>query len=183
MNRKLGNLYGTARLGLCLAGVLGFVNSSYGSEEEAVQPQKFELNIVESTTGADEILAGNMTGGVGKIHSTLSVDSRYARATNLCTAYTAQGEFASAKEHCKAALHLSRSANHALTATGYITVRSRQAMALNNLGVWYALQGNKEEAREHFETAGKKGKRLLATSKRNLHALEQRADSNVASAS
>ena len=181
MNAISRNSYGVTRLGLCLAGMLGFVNSSQGGEEAASRLEKFELNIVDSTIGADEILAGDLTGGVGKINSALSQDSEYTEATNLCAAYTARGEFASAKEYCQAALKLSRTDRHArkIETMGYIPTRSRQAMALNNFGVWHALQGNTEQAREYFEAAGNKDKRLSAASARNLSALEQRVDVKV----
>jgi hypothetical protein len=47
-------------------------------------------------------------------------------------------------------------------------------MALNNLGVVRALQGNTQEWRIYFESASNPSKRLETTSSRNINALEQR---------
>ena len=47
-------------------------------------------------------------------------------------------------------------------------------MALNNLGVWHALQGDAVEAQVYFENAANRSKDLLATSNRNIDMLELR---------
>lgn len=174
MNKKLGNNYRLASAGLMLSGVLGFASSSYGTEE-AVPLGRFELKIVQSTTGGDEILAGNFSGAIGIIRSSLSLDSKYNLNNNLCAAYTAQGEFSNAEAYCQTAVHLSSYAQSRQKAnTGNISTRSRQAMALNNFGVWYALQGKTQEASEYFEAASRKSKQLATTTERNMDALEQR---------
>ena len=179
MNKKLGTKFGLASISLVFSGAFGFASVSY-STEETMALEKFELNIVEMTTGGDEILAGNFSSAIGIIQSSLSSDSKYEQNTNLCAAYILQREFATAEAYCKTALHLSRySQSRQIISTRYISNRSRQAMALNNFGVWNALQGNTLEASEYFEAASKKGKRLSTTTERNRDALEQRITSKA----
>jgi tetratricopeptide (TPR) repeat protein len=182
MNKKPGNSYGSVSAGLILSGVLGLAGNSYGTEE-ALALDRFELKIVEYTAGGNEILAGNFSGAIGKIQSSLSLDSKYEKNTNLCAAYTAQKAFANAEAHCQTALRLSRTAQTTqMTNSRYMSTRSRQAMALNNFGVWHALQGNTEEASEYFEAANNKSRRISTTTQRNINALEQRLSSKVMAA-
>ncbi len=54
-------------------------------------------------------------------------------------------------------------------------------MALINIGVLHALQGNHQAAREYFESASNRSNRLEAVSTRNINTLEQRMKSQVAS--
>ncbi|MEH6592445.1 MAG: tetratricopeptide repeat protein [Halioglobus sp.] len=160
------------KVGLCFSGILGFVNSSYGLEE-AVTVEKFELKIVETSFGGDEIMAGDLAEAIEKILTTVSLDSRYEKNTNLCVAYTASGEFSSAEEHCKLALKFSRSVNSGIKNPGlYLATKEKHALALNNLGVMRALQGNTGDALEYFESASVKSKRLSLTTTRNISVLE-----------
>ena len=183
MTSKLMKARGAAKMGFLFSGILGFINSSYGLEE-VVTVGKFELKIIEMTSGADEILAGNITGALESILTTGSRHSRYDMNTNLCVAYTAQGEYSSAEQHCKLAVRHSRSFGSGIQSNpgSYMAKREKSALALNNIGVLRALQGNTGDAREYFETASAKSKRMSSTANRNINALEQRKQPDVLAA-
>ena len=185
MNITLRKASGRCRLGLCFSALLGIAGSGYAAGD-TVEVRKFELTIIEETVGGNDIVAGEFSAAVETINKRLSLDSKYAKSTNLCAAYTAQGEFASAQPHCKAALTLSRSSNVGLINSSrlYTAKRNRQAMALNNLGVWHALQGDADQAQEYFQNAANRSKDLKATSSRNIDVLEMRmGTATVASSS
>ena len=181
MNKTLSR---GSRLGLGFAALLGFTASSYAAAD-ALVVNKFELVIMQTSLGGQEIFAGEFAAAVDKINSTLSLDTKYAKSTNLCAAYTAQGEFTSAQPHCRTALSLSRSSNHGtfLISRAYVAKKSRQAMALNNFGVWHALQGNADEAQTYFQKASTKSRDLSVTSSRNIDVLELRIGSATVAAS
>lgn len=182
MTSKLMKARGAAKMGFLFSGILGFVNSSYGLEE-VVAVEKFELKIIEMTSGADEILAGNITGAIESILTTGSRHSRYDRNTNLCVAYTVQGEYSSAEQHCKLAVRHSRSFGSGIQSNSgsYMAKREKSALALNNIGVLRALQGNTGDAREYFESATR-SKRMSSAANRNINALEQREQPDVLAA-
>jgi len=184
MKEQLRNRFGTARMGVCMAGLLAFASSSYGSNEATVVEQ-FELKILANTLGGREIIAGEYIAAIEQIHSTPSLDSKYVRNTNLCAAYTARGEFTLAEVKCKAALRASRSLSTGLQNTNRARVASKndQAAALNNLGVLNALQGNKEEALKYFQSASNRSKDLRATTNQNISVLEERTGSEVVASS
>jgi Flp pilus assembly protein TadD len=184
MNNTLGKASGKCRLGLCFAAMLGFAGSGYAAGD-AVEAGKFELTIVQETVGGNDIVAGEFSAAVEKINTALSLDSKYAKSTNLCAAYTAQGEFAGAQPHCKAALSFSRSSRYGLLgmSRSYTSKRSMQAMALNNLGVWHALQGDADQARAYFKNAASRSKDLVATSSRNIDVLKLRVGPATVAAS
>lgn len=178
------NRLGTARISVCMAGLLAFASSSYGSSEATVVEQ-FELKILANTLGGREIIAGEYIAAIEQIQSTPSLDSRYVRNTNLCAAYIARGEFTLAEAQCKAALRASRSASTGLQNTNRARMASKndQATALNNLGVLNALQGNNEEALKYFQSASNRSKSLRATTNQNISVLEQRTGSAVVASS
>lgn len=175
MNNTLGNVSVNGRLGLCFSAILAFAGSGYAAGD-ATETGKFELTIVEVTVGGNELVAGDFSAAAEKINTALSLDSKYTKRTNLCAAYTAQGELVSAQPHCEAALTLSRSSRYGLLglSSSYASKRNMQAMALNNLGVWHALQGDADQAQVYFKNAAKRSKDLLATSSRNIDVLERR---------
>ena len=175
MDNTLGEVIGRYRLGLCFSAMLGFAGSGYAAGDSA-EAGKFELTIVQTTVGGDDIVAGEFSAAVEKINAALSLDSRYAKSSNLCAAYTAQSDFASAKPHCKSALNFSRSSHYRVigTSSSYTTQRNMQAMALNNLGVWHAMQGEAVQAKAYFERAASRSKDMVATSSRNIDVLELR---------
>ncbi|MFT5711338.1 MAG: tetratricopeptide (TPR) repeat protein [Halioglobus sp.] len=182
MNKKFKNVSGTFKLGICFAGILAYTGGSYASDGR-VSAEAFELKITEETLGGSEIMAGEYAAAIETILTTASLDSKYDKSTNLCAAYTAQKEFGLAEHQCHLSLRLSESANvnaH-LSGRSYLARREGKAVALINLGVLHALQGNNQEAREYFESASKKSKRLRATSKRNINSLDTRMDSQIAS--
>lgn len=178
------NRLGTARISVCMAGLLAFASSSYGSSEAKVVDQ-FEVKILANTLGGREIIAGEYIAAIEQIQSTPSLDSRYVRNTNLCAAYIARGEFTLAEAQCKAALRASRSASTGLQNTNRARMASKndQATALNNLGVLNALQGNNEEALKYFQSASNRSKSLRATTNQNISVLEQRTGSAVVASS
>jgi hypothetical protein len=182
MNKNLGNIFGAAKVGVCLAGILVLSSNSYASDK-VVGASLYELHIVENTTGGREILAGDYNAAIEKIRVSLSMDSKYVEATNLCAAHIAHKEFIQAEAYCKAALRASRSFHTGLQSTtwGRAAAKANRAMALNNLGVLNALKGNSGAAHEFFESAGKRSYRLRLTSDRNIQVLEQRMVSEVAS--
>ena len=184
MNNTSGKASGKCRLGLCFAAMLGFAGSGYAAGD-AAEVGRFELMIIQETVGGNELVAGEFSVAVEKINTALSLDSQYAKSTNLCAAYTAQGEFAGAQPHCKAALTFSRSSRYGLLSMSrsYTSKRSMQAMAMNNLGVWHALQGDADQAQAYFENAANRSKDLVATSSRNIDVLELRAGPATVAAS
>ena len=184
MNNTSGKASGKCRLGLCFAAMLGFAGSGYAAGD-AVEVGKFELTIVQETVGGNDIVAGEFSAAVEKINTALSLDSKYAKSTNLCAAYTAQGEFAGAQPHCKAALTFSSSSRYGLLSMSrsYTSKRSMQAMALNNLGVWHALQGDADQAQAYFKNAANRSKGLVATSNRNIDVLKRRVGPAAVAAS
>ena len=163
---------------LCFSAMLGFSGSG-NAAEEAMTVEKYELMIVETSVGGDEMAAGEYASAVEKITTSLSLDSQYAKSTNLCVAYTVQGEFASAQPHCQTALRLSRSSDYGsiVMTRMYVAKRNRQAMSLNNLGVWHALQGNADDAQNYFQSASNKSREVSATTNRNIDVLELRTGS------
>jgi Tfp pilus assembly protein PilF len=175
MNNTVRKVSVSCRLGLCFPAMLAFAVSGYAAGDTA-EVGKFELTIMEVTVGGNELVAGEVSAAVEKINTALSLDSEYTKRNNLCAAYTAQGELASAQPHCEAALTISKSSHHGLLglSRSYASKRNMQAMALNNLGVWHALQGDADQAQEYFENAAKRSKDLLATSSRNIDVLELR---------
>lgn len=184
MKKKFRGLSRGGRLGLCFSAMLG-VAGGVNAAEEAMTAEKFELVIVETSLGGNEIAAGEYAAAVEKISTALSLDSKYAKSTNLCAAYTAQGEFASAEASCLAALRLSRSSDYGLIRMPRMRVarKDRQAMSLNNLGVWHALQGNADQAQRYFQRAGSKSREVSATTNRNIDVLGSRMGSATIAAS
>ena len=182
MNKKFKSITGAASLGICLAGVLGYTTSSYASDG-LVGAEAFELTIRAETLGGSEIMAGQYATAIETILSKSSLESKYVKSTNLCAAYTAQKEFSLAEKQCNLALRLSNSPNAGAQLDGraHLSRREGKAMALINLGVLHALQGNSQKAREYFESASRKSKRLKATSERNINSLDKRMGSQIAS--
>lgn len=179
-----GNICRAAKIGFFFSGILGFATSSYGITG-AVSTEKFELVITEKTFGGNEILSGNPTAAIEKMLANRSLSSKYNLNTNLCAAYTAQGKYSSAEKHCNLALRFSKSAQYGMSGRSrtYMAKRDSYAIALNNLGVMHALQGNTLDALEYFESASIRSKRLSATADRNIVALEQREANPVIAAS
>lgn len=175
MNNTLGKVIGRCRLGICFSAMLGFAGSGYAAGD-AAGIGKFELTIIQTTVGGNDIVAGELSSAVEKINTALRPDSKYAKNSNLCVAYTAQGELASAKPHCKSALNFSRSSRYGMigTSKSYTSQRNMQAMALNNLGVWHAMQGESEQAQTYFELAASRSKDMVGTTSRNIDVLERR---------
>ena len=95
-------------MGLCFTVMLGFVGNGYAAEY-AVAAEKFELKVFERTLGGSEIVVGEYAAAIKIISTSLSLDSKYAKNTNLCVAYTAQRKFSSAQPYCQSALTLSAS--------------------------------------------------------------------------
>jgi Tfp pilus assembly protein PilF len=184
MNKTFRGLSKVGRLGLCFSTMLGFAGGG-NAAEEAMTVEKFELMIVETSLGGNEMAAGEYAAAVEKITTSLSMDSKYAKSTNLCVAYTAQGDFASAQPHCQTALRLSRSSDlgSIVMTRVYVARKNRQAMSLNNLGVWHALQGNTDEAQGYFQSASNKSSEVSATTNRNIDVLELRMGSATVAAS
>ena len=175
MNKTLGKVRGGCWLGLYFSTMLGFAGSAYAAED-AVGLGKFELTIMQATVGGNEIFAGDFSAAVEKINTSISGDSKYTKSANLCAAYTAMGEFSSAQPHCKAALTMSRSSRYGVLSLSKppTSRRNMQAMALNNLGVWHALQGDAEQAEAHFKNAANRSKELMPIPSRNIEVLELR---------
>jgi len=184
MNKTFRGLSRGGRLGICFSAMLGFAGSG-NAAEEAMAVEKFELLIVETSLGGNEMAAGEYAAAVQIITTSLSLDSKYARSTNLCAAYTAQGEFDSAQPHCQKALRLSSSSDYGAIAMNrmYVAKKNRRAMSLNNLGVWHALQGNADKAKGYFQSASNKSREVAATTNRNIDVLEMRMGSATVAAS
>lgn len=171
------------QLGLCFSAILGFAGSAYAAGD-AVETGKFELTVTEATVGGNEIIAGDMSAAIEKINTTISFDSSYEKNSNLCAAYTAQGKFATAKPHCESALKFSKSSHYRVigSSRSYASQRNRQAMALNNLGVWHAMQGDVVKAQAYFERAASRSQDMVATSSRNIEVLELRMGADTVAA-
>ena len=184
MNKTFRGLSKVGRLGLCFSAMLGFAGGG-NAAEEARTVEKFELMIVETSLGGNEMAAGEYAAAIEKITTVLSLDSKYAKNINLCAAYTAQGEFANAQAHCRTALRLSRSSDYGSIGMTrmHVARKNRQAMSLNNLGVWHALQGNASQAQDYFQSAGNKSREVSATTNRNIDVLESRMGSATVAAS
>ena len=175
MNNSLMNGRKAAKIGFFLSGILGFTGSSYGIDRVALA-EKFELVIAEKSFGGEEILAGRTNAAIEKMLETASLSSKYNWNTNLCAAYTAQGNYSIAERHCGLSLKLSKTAHYGVLGNtrSHRAKKDNRAIALNNMGVMYALQGNPDAAREHFESVSNWSKRLSATADRNINALELR---------
>jgi tetratricopeptide (TPR) repeat protein len=178
MKKPLSLARGAANFGLCLSAVLGFASSSF-AERSDIDVHKFELQVFQGTIAVNDILSGDMGVAVEKIHDSGKYVELYAKKTNLCVAYTAQGEYNKAVKQCQAAQRLSKRPGF----IAYSTKREKQALALNNLGVLLALQGHTQEARKYFSRAGGRSTKFNDTSLRNIDALEERMDSAVTSRS
>jgi len=163
-----------------MAGLLSLAISGYAVSETAAI-ERFELQIVGNSPGGGEIVAGDYAAAIAQIRSTPSLHSKYVRKTNLCAAYTAQGEFTLAGPTCKAALQAGRSTSTGLQNTNRARIANKndQAVALNNLGVLHALQGKNQKALTYFESASNKSKDLKPMVSQNIIALEQRMGSEV----
>ena len=182
MKKNFKSNSGAARIGICFAGILAFTSGGYASDG-LVGAEAFELSITEESLGGNEIMAGEYASAIETILTTASLDSKYVKSTNLCAAYTAQKEFSLAESQCNLALHLSKwdSVGARLDGRAHLSRREKNAMALINLGVLHALQGNNQEAREYFDSASRKSRRLKATSQRNINSLDKRMESQIAS--
>lgn len=180
MKEQLRNRSGAARAGVCMAGMLSLAFSGYVFGETAAV-ERFELQIVGNSPGGSEIVAGDYAAAIEQIRTTPSLHSKYVRNTNLCVAYTAQGEFTLAEPTCKAALQAARSTSTGLQNTNRARIANKndQAMAMNNLGVLRALQGDNQKALKYFESASNKSKDLEPMVGQNIIALEQRMGSEV----
>jgi tetratricopeptide (TPR) repeat protein len=178
MKKPVSIARGAANFGLCLSAVLGFASSSF-AERSDIDVHKFELQVFQGTIAVDEIVSGDMGVAVEKIRDSGKYVELYAKKTNLCVAYTAQGEYTNAAKQCQAAQRLSKRSGFIV----HSTKRDKQALALNNLGVLLALQGHTQEALKYFERAGGRSTKFSDTSLRNIDALEKRGDSAVASRS
>jgi hypothetical protein len=178
MKTKLRSAIEGNKVGLFFAAALGFSGVSHGSSQ-GVAVERFELKVVENTVGANEIIAGEFADALQQLRYKVSYDSEFFKRTNLCAAYVATGELVVAKPHCRAALRTSR--HEGLNYRPSKTTRVRQAVALNNLGVLYALAGEHQESQQFFESAGGKSSEMKVTSARNINILEQRAGDDVAS--
>ena len=166
-----------ARLGICVAGAMGLAAGSYGDNAQ-VSAEKYEMQIFLDSTGGKEIVSGDFSAAIEILRGTRSLDSRYARSTNLCVALTLEREFSGAEEHCRSARNYStRSIGASLGRAGIgLGKKDKLVLALNNLGVFYALSGNAQEARGYLEIAEGKGGRYSETSQRNMRALDERVE-------
>ncbi|MFT6288396.1 MAG: hypothetical protein ACJA09_003157 [Alcanivorax sp.] len=175
MSKILGRRGIVTGIGFCITGMLGPVVSSFAFGEQ-VTKEKFEMQVIEYSAGGKEIVAGDYSAAIEALNGRMTLDSKYAKGTNLCVALTMQGEFSAAEGYCQAAKSSSRRQNDSPLDSyiGGLNSRDKEALALNNLGVHHALNGNLLEAQECLEIAVRKGGRYANTSERNMRALEQR---------
>lgn len=139
---------------------------------------KFELVVFSNIAGGSELVSGDLDGAIEKFNAASLPRRGDTKHTGLCAAYTAAGEFASAEKHCRAAISISSAARNSMLISQFSSRAARrenEAVALNNMGVLLALQGEPEKALKYFRAAGNKSARLSKTSSRNMDALEQRA--------
>lgn len=182
MNRKLKGRGVVASAGFCIAGVMGIATGSYGGETK-VSAEKYEMQIFEGGVDAEKIVAGHFTAAIEQIQLNELGKSKYERSTNLCVALTLQRDFPAAETECYKAKRYSMRSYATLLSMPYtrLSNREKQAIALNNLGVLKALQGDARDARELFESAKKRSRQLESISQRNLVALAQRHEPDIAS--
>jgi Flp pilus assembly protein TadD len=143
-----------------LALATNFFYASTGMAESAQTnvAHGFQMAAVVDRAQGESVIAGNYQEAI----ETLSEQRRpgFEIATNLCVAYTMTGQFEQAQAECSAALTLSRK----------VATRRDAAVALSNLGVLAAINGDRDVAKISFERALELDAEL-ATAKRNLEKL------------
>jgi tetratricopeptide (TPR) repeat protein len=168
---------GVANRAAIIFGGVWIMAGNAHSEEVKLAADKYELQVFEDALGGREILAGDLAAAVSVLEGDASLDSTYAKKTNMCVALTLAEHFDAALSACETARRYSmRSLDSYLFLS--LGVRRKEALqiAANNLGVLYALQGKAEAALESFEAAGNLGGSVSAATERNVSALAQRHD-------
>lgn len=180
MSKILGSRGLVTRVGFCIAGVLGPVVGSFADSEQ-IMKGKFEMQVIEYSAGGKEIVAGDYGAAIDALSGRMTLDSRYAKGTNLCVALTMQGEFSAAERYCQSAKNSSRRhpSSPLESYGGGLNSRDKQVLALNNFGVHHALNGDLQEAQQYLATAERKGGRYADVSQRNMRALEERMTTNA----
>lgn len=149
-------------------------SAAYGDDVDTGAQSQYEVKIVAGARGSSEILSGHYSEAITKLDNGFTLDSDYAKNTNLCVAYTLQDDAREAETHCKNALNIS---NIARRGSHYTTHRQRTVWkqsysnALNNLGVFYALQGDRDSASSYLERANKRSIKTEVGARNNLDIL------------
>jgi hypothetical protein len=167
---------GAKRAAIIFGGILTVTGNAY-SDDVKVPVKKYELQVFEDALGGREIIAGNFAAGIETLQGNGSLDTTYAKKTNMCVALTLSEEFEAALPACEGARRCSiRSLDSFLFLSLGIRRKEAHGIAANNLGVLYALQGDAAAALKHFESAGNLGGPVSEVAQRNLTALGQRHD-------
>ena len=170
-----------ASAGMCVAGAMGITAGSYADNAQ-VSAEKYEMQVFLDSMGGREIVSGDFSAAIATLRGTPSLGSKYAKNTNLCVALTLTRDFANAEQHCHSAMSFSVRSHARPPSIGSRSLgkKDKVVLALNNLGVFYALSGNTLQARAYFDAAERKGGSHSATSLRNMRALDQRVETVAA---
>ena len=140
----------------CVAGLLlgtGFASVSGFAEDSGSDLARFKLSYVEDTLGSSMISEGNFSAAQERLTAGLALHEPYERHTNLCVTLISLQNYQQAGVSCRAAVRYSKP-RHQPPVPGVSERRAhknRRALALSNLGVLYALQGQYERARESLQ--------------------------------
>jgi tetratricopeptide (TPR) repeat protein len=131
----------------CLAAALP--TASIAAEQHSAVSGYQMAAIVDRAYGKS-IMAGDYARAIERLSDR---NKRFETSTNLCVAYTLNGELDLAASACENALTISeRNADAARTAYGK-SERHELAVALSNIGVVNAMRGNLRGALTHFARA------------------------------
>lgn len=128
------------------------------------QTQGYQFSVFYQQVGSRALIDGDYETAEQQARKKLDSSRksiRYDATNTLCISLAARGKFDSADRYCQQALELAASRFGELGRSDRLrrwhsAMRSnptgqRMAQALNNIGVFWALKGNVERAKGHFE--------------------------------
>lgn len=138
-------------LGLLLGAAFASVPAF--ADDATSEASRYKLGYVQDTLGSSMIRVGDFNAAQEQLEAGLSLHVPYERYTNLCVTLISLQNYEEAGASCRAAVRHSKPAPGGLQARSFgISERrahkNRKALALSNLGVLQALQGQYEMARE-----------------------------------
>ena len=127
-------------LAAVFASVPGFADDSTGERA------RYKLGYIDDTLGSAMISAGDFNAAREQIAGGLVLHEPYERHTNLCVTLISLQSYEEAAVSCRAAVRYSKPRHHGvqvqvLGLSERRVHKKRRALALSNLGVLQALQG------------------------------------------
>ncbi|MFK7830500.1 MAG: hypothetical protein AB8B57_12050 [Congregibacter sp.] len=111
---------------------------------------QYQMAAISNRAHGRAVLSGDYDKAITQL---LGQQQRFESSTNLCVAYTLNGDLDKAGGACKTALRISEQNARLLNPRREVVVRRDLAIALSNQGVLLAISGDLGGARQNFAKA------------------------------